>query len=91
MRRNRKMNKKDIYELLKGYREDLDNLDSITKCEDIQKRRSELEKMLQSLSVLLINISKEKITPILFNTIELFNNEIQEKIWDTKRKEQYKL
>ena len=47
--------------------------------------------MLQSLSVLLINISKEKITPILFNTIELFNNEIQEKIWDTKRKEQYKL
>ncbi|MEK7589818.1 MAG: hypothetical protein AAB475_01005 [Patescibacteria group bacterium] len=85
------MNKKDIYELLKGYREDLDNLDSITKCEDIQKRRSELEKMLQSLSVLLINISKEKITPILFNTIELFNNEIQEKIWDTKRKEQYKL
>ena len=81
------MNKKDIWESLKGYRKSLNNLDSITKCKDIQKRRSKLEKISQSLSSLLINIPNEEITPILFNTIELFNNEINEKIWEVKRRE----
>ncbi|MBL7044996.1 MAG: hypothetical protein ISR98_00130 [Parcubacteria group bacterium] len=75
------MNREDVYKLLKEYRKDLNNT---VELEDLEERRSKLEKISQQLGLLLINIPIKEITPILFNTIELFYNDILKRIWDTK-------